>query len=76
MKSSTAERGLVAVLVGPRRPDQAADLGQHDLGLLLGLGGAIGVVGLEPPQAGAELGVLGWHSSDGSEAVLRRSVPR
>ena len=58
------ERVPRSVLVDPGGSDQPADLGRHDLRLFLGLGGAISMVGLEPPQAGTELGALsaqlGW----------------
>ena len=46
------------VLVRPGRTDQAADFADHQLGLLLALGRTIGVLGFQPAQTGAELGVL------------------
>ena len=51
MKSSTVSGPRSPCLVGPRRADQPGDLGRHQLGLLVGLGGAAVVVGLRANAA-------------------------
>src|ERR1700683_1534255 len=58
------------MLVGPRGTDQAADLGHHQLGFLLGFSGTVEVVGDQPPQTGSEFCALGRTARMADETPL------